>query len=170
MLLFVGCFWAYCITRALEMFMQNCICFAKNHFLSISVFFSKIIYRIFRPRCMWTCESLWVCFSGTKSRKVTSETMCTSNNNVKVLLSILWFLTLGQSLSQGFTKKCLMWCYWMLKNTPWILVAFKISSRKINILSFISNQTVFLLGKLWELVPNPWPFWAPPERLTVDSD
>ena len=47
---FVGCFWAYCITETLAAFMQTCAWFAKNHFLSISIFFSKIIFRIFSPR------------------------------------------------------------------------------------------------------------------------
>lgn len=132
MFLLDGYLWAYCITKSSAMFMQNCICFPKNHFLSISVFFSKIICRIFKPRCVWMCESLWVYFSGTRSRKVISDIVCTSNNNIKVLLCILLFLTLGQSLSlsQEFTIKYRAWCNWMLKNMPWILVAFKISSRK----------------------------------------
>lgn len=55
----------------------------------------------------------------------------------------------------------------MLKNTPWILVASTISPRKISIFSFISSQTFFLLGELWDLVQNPWPFWASPVKITM---
>lgn len=53
------------------------------------------------------------------------------------------------------------------ENTPWVLVAFKISSRKINTYGFVSSQTFFLLGKLRYLVQNPWFFWPPCED---DSD
>ena len=118
------------------------------------------------------CESLWICFHGTRSRKVTSNTVCTSDDNIKVLSPCFYFWpwdNLSLSLSRGFINNYLIWCYWMLKNVPWMLVAFKTSSRKINILSFISNQTVFLLGKLWNLVQNPWPFLGPSWEVGRDS-
>ena len=152
MLLFVGCLWAYCITETLAAFMQTCTCFAENHFLSISIFFSKIICRIFSPRSVW--EPVTLCPWDT----------------VKECSPHAFIFDLGTiSLSLGFINKYLVWCYWMLKNVPWMLVTFKTSSRKINILNFISNQTIFLLGKLWNLVQNPWPFLGPSWEVDRDS-
>ena len=73
------------------------IVFASLRPHSVDFYFLSNYMQIFRSRCVWMCESPWVYFDGIRSRKATSYAACTSNNNIKALLSILLFLTLRKS-------------------------------------------------------------------------
>lgn len=141
---------------------------AKNHFLSEFLFSSLKLHS--GSSVQEVCESLWICFHGTKSRKVTSDTVCTLMIILKCSLHALFWPWDNLSLSLGFINNYLVWCYWMLKKRALNVVAFQeTSSRKINILSFISNQTVSCLASFVKPCAKSLTFLGPSWEVDRDS-